>query len=41
VFACNVGVSFLYIVSEFCGAACAAGVAIFMYGRAPIERGGH
>jgi aquaporin TIP len=40
VFACNVGISFLYVFSEFCGAACAAGIAIFMYGRAPIERGG-
>jgi glycerol uptake facilitator-like aquaporin len=41
VFACNVGISFLYIFSEFCGALCAAGIAIFMYGRAPIERGGN
>ena len=38
VFACNVGVSFLYIVAELCGAALAAGFAIFMYGRAPVGR---
>jgi glycerol uptake facilitator-like aquaporin len=38
VFACNVGVSFLYIFAEFFGAALAAGLAIFMYGRAPVGR---
>lgn len=32
VFACNVGVSFLYIFAEFFGAALAAGAAIFLYG---------
>lgn len=35
VFTCNVGVSFLYIFAEFFGAACAAGLSIFLYGRAP------
>jgi hypothetical protein len=38
VFACNVGISFLYIFAEFFGAALAAGLAIFMYGRAPVGR---
>ncbi len=38
VFACNVGISFLYIVSELCGAMLAAGLAIFLYGRAPVGR---
>ncbi|KAJ9506812.1 aquaporin [Haematococcus lacustris] len=33
VFTCNVGISFLYIFSEFFGAACAAGLSIFLYGR--------
>lgn len=37
-FACNVAVSFLYIFAEFFGAAMAAGLAIFMYGRAPVGR---
>ncbi|KIZ06807.1 Aquaporin PIP1-2 [Monoraphidium neglectum] len=38
VFACNVGVSFLYIGAEFFGAALAAGLAIFLYGRNPVGR---
>ena len=38
VFACNVGISFLYIFAELFGAALAAGLAIFMYGRAPVGR---
>lgn len=35
VFVCNVGVSFIYIIAEFFGAACAAGLSIFLYGRNP------
>ena len=35
VFACNIGISFLYIAAEFFGAALAAGLAIFLYGRNP------
>ncbi len=35
VFVCNVGISFVYIIAEFFGAACAAGLAIFLYGRNP------
>ncbi len=35
VFTCNVGVSFIYILAEFFGAACAAGLSIFLYGRNP------
>lgn len=38
VFACNVGISFCYIFAEFFGGACAAGAAIFFYGRAPVGR---
>lgn len=38
VFACNVGISFAYIFAEFFGAALAAGLAIFLYGRAPVGR---
>ncbi|KAG2486531.1 hypothetical protein HYH03_014832 [Edaphochlamys debaryana] len=37
VFTCNVGVSFLYIFAELCGAALAAGLSIFLYGRAPTS----
>ena len=36
-FACNVGLSFLYITAEFFGGACAAGLAVFMYGVAPTK----
>nr|ART66197.1 MIP1 [Chlamydomonas sp. ICE-L] len=35
VFTCNIGVSFLYVFSEFCGGALAAGLSIFLYGRNP------
>ena len=35
VFVCNVGVSFIYVIAEFFGAACAAGLSIFLYGRNP------
>ncbi|GLI61302.1 hypothetical protein VaNZ11_003656 [Volvox africanus] len=35
VFTCNVGISFLYIAAELFGAALAAGLSIFLYGRAP------
>jgi hypothetical protein len=38
VFACNVGISFAYIFAEFFGGALAAGLAIFLYGRAPVGR---
>jgi aquaporin TIP len=38
VFTCNVGVSFLYIVAEFFGAALAAGLSIFLYGMAPVGK---
>lgn len=38
VFACNVGISFCYIFAEFFGGALAAGLAIFLYGRAPVGR---
>uniref|UniRef100_A0A383W8G4 Aquaporin n=1 Tax=Tetradesmus obliquus TaxID=3088 RepID=A0A383W8G4_TETOB len=38
VFACNVGISFCYIFAEFFGGALAAGMAIFLYGRAPVGR---
>jgi glycerol uptake facilitator-like aquaporin len=38
VFACNVGISFTYIAAEFFGAALAAGLAIFLYGRNPVGR---
>jgi glycerol uptake facilitator-like aquaporin len=38
VFACNVGISFLYITAELFGAALAAGLSIFLYGRAPVGR---
>lgn len=38
VFTCNVGISFLYIFAEFFGAACAAGLSIFLYGRNPGVR---
>jgi aquaporin TIP len=38
VFACNVRISFLYIASELFGAALAAGLSIFLYGRAPVGR---
>uniref|UniRef100_A0A7S0RKK3 Aquaporin n=1 Tax=Chlamydomonas leiostraca TaxID=1034604 RepID=A0A7S0RKK3_9CHLO len=38
VFTCNVGISFLYIFAEFFGAACAAGLSIFLYGRNPSVR---
>lgn len=38
VFACNVSISFLYIFAEFFGAAMAAGLAIFLYGRNPVGR---
>ena len=38
VFTCNVGISFLYIFSEFFGAACGAGLSIFLYGRNPSVR---
>jgi len=38
VFACNVRVSFLYIASELFGAALAAGLSIFLYGRVPVGR---
>ena len=38
VFACNGAVSVLYIAAEFVGAALAAGLAIFMYGRNPVGR---
>ncbi|GLC34859.1 hypothetical protein PLESTM_000247600 [Pleodorina starrii] len=37
VFTCNVGISFLYIAAELFGAACAAGLSIFLYGRAPAS----
>uniref|UniRef100_A0A7S0Y899 Aquaporin n=1 Tax=Polytomella parva TaxID=51329 RepID=A0A7S0Y899_9CHLO len=36
VFTCNVGVSFLYILAELFGAALAAGLSIFLYGRARV-----
>ncbi len=39
VFVCNVGVSFIYILAEFFGGACAAGLSIFLYGRNPDIRG--
>ncbi len=35
VFVCNTSVSFIYIIAEFFGAACAAGLSIFLYGRNP------
>ncbi len=38
VFQCNGGVSVLYVFSEFFGAACAAGLSIFLYGRNPGVR---
>jgi glycerol uptake facilitator-like aquaporin len=38
VFACNVRISFLYVASEMFGAALAAGLCIFLYGRAPVGR---
>lgn len=38
VFQCNGGISVLYVFSEFFGAACAAGLSIFLYGRNPGVR---
>lgn len=38
VFTCNVGISFVYIIAEFFGAACAAGLSIFLYGRALVGK---
>ncbi len=38
VFQCNGGISVLYVFSEYFGAACAAGLSIFLYGRNPSVR---
>lgn len=38
VFACNGKISILYIFAELFGAALAAGLSIFLYGRNPVGR---